>query len=379
MSRFDRYLLAQLLALFGLFSLILVAVFWVNRAVSLFDQLIGDGQSGMVFIEFSLLILPNAIRLVLPVSAFAACLYAVNRMVNDSELVVMRALGLSPFRLARPVLLFGLVACVMQFALANLLVPASQTRLAQRTAEISDDIAARFLSEGRFLHPAEGVTVFIRAISPTGELNGLLLHDARDPAETATYTARKALIVRSDGSPLRLVMIDGMAQTLTGDGSRRLGVTRFADFSLDLASIIGARANRGEGLREMDTLTLLRADAAAEEASGASRAALLEEGHSRLSGPLLGLVAPLVGFAALMLGGYSRTGLWPQMALAVLVLIALQMLATTASGVALRNAGGWPALYAAPLAGGIVTLAFLTLAVAHRRAPAAPLPGAGTS
>lgn len=378
MSRFDRYLLAQLLALFGLFSLILVAVFWVNRAVSLFDQLIGDGQTGLVFAEFSLLMLPNAIRLVLPVSAFAACVYAVNRMTDDSELVVMRALGLSPFRLARPVLLFGLTVCAMQFALANLLVPASQARLAQRSAEISNDVAARFLSEGRFLHPAGGVTVFIRAISPTGELNGLFLNDARNPKESASYTARKALVVRSDDAP-RLVMIDGMAQTLSRDGSRRLAVTRFADFSLDLAAIIGARATRSEGLREMGTPALLRADAAAMEASGASRAALLEEGHSRLSGPLLGLVAPLVGFAALMLGGYSRTGLWRQIALAVLVLIGLQMLATAASGLALRNDGGWPALYAAPLAGALATLALLLLAQARRRPPRPAPPAAGAT
>jgi hypothetical protein len=33
---------------------VLVAVYWVNRAVGLFDQLIGDGQSALVFLEFSL-------------------------------------------------------------------------------------------------------------------------------------------------------------------------------------------------------------------------------------------------------------------------------------------------------------------------------------
>ncbi|MCU0903725.1 MAG: LptF/LptG family permease, partial [Tabrizicola sp.] len=60
-SRFDRYLLSQFLALFGFFALVLVAVYWVNRAVGLFDQLIGDGQSALVFLEFSILTLPNAI------------------------------------------------------------------------------------------------------------------------------------------------------------------------------------------------------------------------------------------------------------------------------------------------------------------------------
>ena len=54
-SRFDRYLLSQLLALFGFFSLVLVAVYWVNRAVGLFEQLIGDGQSALVCLEFSVL------------------------------------------------------------------------------------------------------------------------------------------------------------------------------------------------------------------------------------------------------------------------------------------------------------------------------------
>ncbi|MCP4819364.1 MAG: LPS export ABC transporter permease LptF, partial [Shimia sp.] len=38
MSRFDRYILSQLLTLFGFFALVLVSVYWVNRAVVLFDS-----------------------------------------------------------------------------------------------------------------------------------------------------------------------------------------------------------------------------------------------------------------------------------------------------------------------------------------------------
>ncbi|MEO6300594.1 MAG: LPS export ABC transporter permease LptF, partial [Paracoccaceae bacterium] len=47
MTRFDRYLLSQLLTMFGFFALVLVGVYWINRAVGLFDQLIGDGQSAL--------------------------------------------------------------------------------------------------------------------------------------------------------------------------------------------------------------------------------------------------------------------------------------------------------------------------------------------
>ena len=134
MPRFDRYLLSQLLALFGFFSLLLVSVYWVNRAVGLFDQLIGDGQSALVFVEFSLLTLPNVIRLVLPVSSFAAAVYVANRLMGDSELVVMQATGFSSFRLARPVLWFGLIVMLMMSALTHALVPASRAALSERSA-----------------------------------------------------------------------------------------------------------------------------------------------------------------------------------------------------------------------------------------------------
>ena len=69
MSRYDRYVLSQFLLFFGFFALVLVAVFWINRAVVLFDRLIGDGQSALVFLEFTALTLPNLIRMVLPMAA----------------------------------------------------------------------------------------------------------------------------------------------------------------------------------------------------------------------------------------------------------------------------------------------------------------------
>ena len=93
MSRYDRYVLSQYLLFFGFFALILVAVFWINRAVVLFDRLIGDGQSAMVFLEFSALTLPNLIRMVLPMAAFAATVYVTNRLNSESELTVMQATG----------------------------------------------------------------------------------------------------------------------------------------------------------------------------------------------------------------------------------------------------------------------------------------------
>ena len=360
MTRFDRYLLSQLLALFGFFSLVLVAVYWVNRAVGLFDQLIGDGQSALVFLEFTALTLPNVIRLVLPVSAFAAGVYVANRLTRESELVVMQATGFSPWRLARPVFYFGLVVAVMIAVLMNIVVPASRITLAERSREIEANVTARFLREGTFLHPTPGVTFYIREIAPTGELLDVFLSDARDPASRVTYSALRALIVSGDSGP-KLIMFDGMAQSMDR-ASSHLTVTRFADLTYDIAGFMADRGPRGRSTEELPTRDLLRADPALAAELGTTRAVMLQEGHSRISNPLLGLAAPLIGFSALLVGAFSRFGLWRQVLGAVILLVVIQFADNLGAQTVLRDPRLWPVQYLSAVLGLGVTVALLAAA-----------------
>ena len=349
MARFDRYLLSQLLALFGFFSLVLVAVYWVNRAVGLFDQLIGDGQSALVFLEFSMLTLPNVIRLVLPISAFAAAVYVANRLTQESELVVMQATGFSAFRLARPVLYFGLIVVAMMMLLMHVLVPASRTALADRSAEISQNVTARFLKDGQFLHPGDGITLYIREVAATGELLDLFLADDRKPETRATYTARRALFVRADTGP-KLLMFDGMVQVLTGE-TQSLTITRFGDFTYDLSGLIAAQTRSARSAAEASTSELLAASAALMTETNESRAALVFAAHDRLAQPFLAAAAALIGFASLLLGAFSRFGLWRQVLIAVGLLIVVQAISTVATGLGSVSDGGWVWAYAAPVVG----------------------------
>lgn len=374
MSRFDRYLLSQLMALFGFFSLVLVAVYWVNRAVGLFDRLVGNGQSALVFLEFTALTLPNVIRLVLPISAFAAAVYATNRLTQDSELVVMQATGFSPFRLARPVLVFGLIVALMMLALMHLVVPASRQALAMRGAEIEANVTARFLRDGSFLHPSPGVTLYIREVSPSGEMFDVFLSDARAADRRVIYSALRAIAVQSDSGP-RIVMYDGMAQTLT-QADMSLAVTRFADLTHDLGGFIAASGRGRITIEELPTAELLAPTAARIAETGASRAAMLYEGHSRLARPLLAVAGPLIGFSTLLIGAFTRFGLWRQVLAAVVLLVLVQLIDNMAAAVALRDDRAWALAYLAPGLGLLLPVALLWWAGRPRRVPR-PAPGQG--
>ncbi|MFD1882382.1 LPS export ABC transporter permease LptF [Paracoccus pacificus] len=354
MLRIDRYILSLLMNLFGFFALVLVAVYWINQAVRLFEQLLSDGQTALVVLEFTLLTLPYVIAIVLPVAAFAASAYGTNRLSGESELTAMQAAGLSPWRLARPVLVFGLIVSVMVAVLLNGLVPMARARLADRQAEVAENVTARFLRGGVFQYPAPGVTLFIRQIADTGELNDVFLEEARDPGVEITYTARRALIVRADAGP-KLIMIDGMRQEMVTDANGpRLSVTRFEDLTYDIASMIGSSGRKGRDLREYGTPALLRGDPQMLEATGATAPQAMAEAHARLSQPLLAPVGAMLGFAMLLIGGYSRFGVWRQVAAAIVALIAVQLMSNAAAQQVAAAPGRWPLLYIAPLSGAVI-------------------------
>jgi lipopolysaccharide export system permease protein len=359
-GRFDRYILAQLVTLFGFFSLVLVLVYWVNRAVILFDQLIANGQSAVVFLEFTALSLPNVIRVVLPIAGFAASVYVTNRLMSESELVVVQSTGFSPWRLMRPVLGFGVIVFMMSSILAHILVPISQARLSDRSAEIAENMTARLLSEGQFLHPVEGVTFYIRDISSVGILENVFLSDARTEGRTVTYTAREALLVRGDDGP-KLIMIDGMAQSFD-NASRRLSVTRFEDFAFDLDGLVAGVSSGRRKAGELPTPMLLEASPTTVELTGSTRDRLIAEAHERFSDALNALIAPLIGFAALMVGGYSRFGVWRQIIGAIGALILVQMVSQAGQGAVRNDAGLWFLAYAGPVFGLGIGLFLLLIA-----------------
>lgn len=351
MTRLDRYILAQLLRVFGFFSLVLISVYWVNRAVRLFDQLISDGQPVAVFLEFTALSLPMLIRTVLPIAGFVAATYVTVSLMRNSEIPVTQAAGISPMRLARPVILFGMIVSAFMLVLMHVLIPEARSQLARRQAEVAQNITSGLLQDGVFQHPADGVTFFISEITPEGALRGIYLSDARSTLQRIDYTARTALVVPERSGP-KLVMIGGQAQ-IHDRRTGRLSITEFADFTYDLSGLIGP-AGGARSVQELPTSALVNPDTALLSETGATLAQIRFELVSRFTDALAALVAALIGYAALVSGRYSRLGFWRPVLVAVVVITVMLGISNAAAGAAMRSASlSWLALL--PLALGLAS------------------------
>jgi len=341
------------MVLFGFFSLVMVLVYWINRAVILFDRLIASGQSAGTFLELTALTLPNVIRLVLPFSAYAAVIFTANRLSSESELVVVQATGYSPWRLARPVLVFGGIVALLLAVLVHVLVPAATRELSDRQAQIAQNVTARLLTEGEFIHPVAGLTFYVREITPDGELRDIFLSDSRAAGARTNYSSRTALLIPGERGP-KLVMLDGMAQTLdTRD--QRLAVTTFSDFSYDIGALMPADFTGSLGIDGLPTPVLLNPPDTLLKELRRPRHRLIEAAHERIAQSTMVVATSVLGFACLLLGGFSRFGLWRQILFAVVAFLALKSIENALIDVALRQEGAWPAVYGATLVAAALT------------------------
>jgi lipopolysaccharide export system permease protein len=297
------------------------------------------------------------ITTVLPIATFAGAVYVTNRMSSESEMTVLKAAGTSPWRLARPVLVFGLCVGLMMSILSHFLVPMAQSRLTQRENEISQNITASLLREGRFLHPTENVTFYTRVIDTDGVLRDVFLSDRRDPKEGAIYTAAEAYLVRN-GDGTTLIMVDGLAQRLA-KSDKRLATAKFRDFSFDISALVNQSTGSILSVPNLKSSRLMTNWDEIAVLTGDSTGVIAEELHSRFAQPLFCIVAALIGFATLLTGGFSRFGVWREIAIAFALLIAIDGVRGSLVDTVRSDAGNWPLLYVPSLIGGLLVIAML--------------------
>ena len=164
MQKIDQYIFKQLLIIFAFFLFILTLIFWTNRAIRLFDQLISDGHSSSVLLEFALLSLPSATIIVFPLASFAAVIFVTNRLKNDAELTILQSSGLSPWRMGKAYFLFGFLCMLILSFFTIFIVPNTTKILHERQLDLDTSVSAQLLKEGKFIHPFKGVTFYFKTL-----------------------------------------------------------------------------------------------------------------------------------------------------------------------------------------------------------------------
>lgn len=370
MKAIDRYIFRQL-ALAAVFVIgVLTLLITLFGSLRLIDFIVNRGLPLTVLFEMSALNVPRFATIVLPIAIFAAIVVVYNKLLNDSELVVMRATGMSQFALARPGLLLALMGVVVGYGLQLYIAPVTLHAFKLQQFNYRNVYGSVLLQEQKFNTPTDGVTVYIRDRSGEGELQGIFAHDARDPGKPTTYLAEQGTATQSSQGT-RVVMFNGSQQQLDRE-SGRLTIFYFDQYSLDLGLFNETAETRWREPEERPIGSLFRPDDSAHDR--AYRDQLIAEGHRRLTAPLYILSFALVAMACLLSGDFNRRGqVWRIMA-AIAIIFFLQVASLSLFNMTRRSLAMVPATYALPILSAILAFVWMVRAPRRRAAPLGPGP-----
>ena len=269
------------------------------------------------FLSFTLLLLPTFLSLIGPIAIFVAIIFTYNRMLNDREIIVLSASGLSPIKIGRPALVLSVLLMGFGYLNSLYLIPSSFREFKDLQREYRSDLASVFLQEGVFNPIIEGITVFVRERNKAGELSGIIVHDERKPEKPITIMAEKGAIIAGDRGP-RVLMINGNRQEVSSTNGR-LSLLYFERYTFDLQDINETNLNVWREPRERFLHELFY------PGSQKDYRKLRMEGMFRVSSPILYFAFTVIALALLLTGHLYRRAQYIRILTAAGGVIILQM------------------------------------------------------
>lgn len=362
MRQATSYMAHQIATVTLFATVVLCVAVLLVQSVRLVDLIVNRGLGIAQFGYMASLMVPRFVALVMPIALFGATLFTYNRMINDSELVVLRSAGLSTWALSRPAFLVGLGASLVCFVLTLYLMPLSAKEMRYHLEDTRSQWGAALLQEGKFTTVGENATIFVRERSPGGELQGILYNVDAPNQDSFTVIAERGAVVETDQGP-RIVVINGTRQSFS---DRKMHLVRFDRSTIDLGGNREAAENYWDQPEERFLPRLL--DPGTSDPNDVYyRDKLIAEGHGRLILPLLPLSYAAVALVFLLRAQFSRRGNLTGLLMAVGVMTAILVVHLSLLNAAGRQPELLPALWANALGPFILSTVILYKPRRHRR------------
>lgn len=122
MQTLDRYIMSMYVKVLALAAVGLAGICYISILTDLGSDLFRSTTTARHLIAYCLFELPRTAYFVIPVSTLIAALVTVGLLTKNSELVVMKACGISLYRAAVPLLVFGVASSALLFGLQEQLL-----------------------------------------------------------------------------------------------------------------------------------------------------------------------------------------------------------------------------------------------------------------
>lgn len=311
MRKLDRYLMTEILGPLGLGFVVYTFILLIRFLFQSAEMIIRRGLPVSIVGKLLLMTLPNIVVLTLPMSLLFGTLIAVGRLSSDSELIAMRASGLSLLTLYRPILLLSGLLTLLNTALMVYVLPWGNHALQELRLDIATQTVAQQVEPRVFYEEWEGKVVYVFEV-PQGSKRwkGVFLAEAIPSTDKNQITTADwgEVLVDPAGERLVLRLYNAIQHKVDLSAPDRYEISRHRRLDLVLddqfTSEQKAKLSASKGIREL-TLAELQDLKDDPSVDAEQRNLARVEIHKKFSIPAACLV---FGLFALPLGINNRRG-----------------------------------------------------------------------
>jgi LPS export ABC transporter permease LptF/LPS export ABC transporter permease LptG len=234
----DRYIVREMVAPSGIGLLVFTFVLLIDQIPRLLAVLVARSADFATILRVFLNLLPSILAVTIPMAFLLGVLLAFGRMASDSEIVALRAVGVSPTRLLTPVMMLAAVMTAVTFYVNAVALPAANQAHRELVfslvvSKARTDVKPRTFTDS--LLPGQ-MMLYVQDIEPdTGRWKNLLIHDTRDVREPKLILARTGeLVVDKERQIVRVELGPGSQHSFFTADPREYNRTGFSSMGWDL-------------------------------------------------------------------------------------------------------------------------------------------------
>ena len=192
MRTLTRYILKEMLGPTALGLVFYTSIILMQKLFDMAGMIIQRSLSVENVLKLLWLSLPHIVVLTVPMSLLFGVLIAVGRLSSDSEIIAMRALGISTRSIYMPVFVFSFGMFLVNLYLINVIMPKGNRQLQSLHAELLTSTVEKTIKPRLFFDEYENLMIYVNDVDrQTGQWKGVFVADSRssDPEEATSPAA----------------------------------------------------------------------------------------------------------------------------------------------------------------------------------------------
>jgi LPS export ABC transporter permease LptG/LPS export ABC transporter permease LptF len=300
-----RYILGEILSHTLIGCALFTFILFMPNLGQILETVVRNSSPLSSVAEIFVFMLPNTLKVTIPMSVLVGVLLGLSRLAADSEIIAMRASGLGIGYFVRVSAIVAVAGTALGLVNSLFVAPRANQAILDMQQALETSQASYQIQPRVFYEDFKNLVLYVQDVrSGTGAANWrqVFMADVSDPTTPLVTTAASATVVNDSAQVLLMRLRDGARHEIAPGQPQRYVISTFK--TTDMPLILGTQSDVHIG--RVDTAIYALPMAALEaRAQGPDARRFQLELQSRFSYPAACLVLMLVGVP---LGVISRRG-----------------------------------------------------------------------